>query len=242
MTTQQTVFVVEDDARMCAAIELLLRTGGYDVRSYPNAEAMLADQQGAQSICLLTDIRLPGMDGLALHRRLMAIGATPATVMITAHGDIPMAVAALKEGVVDFIEKPFLPPLLLESVRAASHRSLAVRDHELKMADLKVRLDTLTPREAEILHLLVEGQPSKVIAGRLGISVRTAEHHRARIVEKLGARSTARLISMMSANNDGPPLVVARAAARGASSAPADPPAAQRHVDQLDQDRSASAR
>ena len=198
MTTEQTVFVVEDDARMCAAIELLLRTGGYKVRSYPNAEAMLADHKGVQ-ICLLTDIRLPGMDGLALHRRLVAIGAAPATVMITGHGDIPMAVAALKEGVIDFLEKPFHPPLLLESVKEASRRALTVRDHELKKADRKLRLDTLTPREAEILDLLVEGQPSKVVASRLGISVRTAEHHRARIMEKLGAPSTARLISMMSA-------------------------------------------
>jgi two-component system response regulator FixJ len=199
MTTEQTVFVVEDDARMCAAIELLLRTGGYKVRSYPSAEAMLADQKGVQPICLVTDIRLPGMDGLALYRRLVAIGAAPATVMITGHGDIPMAVAALKEGVIDFLEKPFHPPLLLESVKEASRRALAVRDHELKKADRKLRLDTLTPREAEILDLLVEGQPSKIVASRLGISVRTAEHHRARIMEKLGAPTTARLISMMSA-------------------------------------------
>jgi FixJ family two-component response regulator len=199
MTTEQTVFVVEDDAGMCAAIELLLRTGGYNVRSFPNAEAMLADETRVQSICLLTDIRLPGMDGLALHRRLVAIGAAPSTVMITGHGDIPMAVAALKEGVVDFIEKPFHPPLLLESVKEASRHALAIRDRESKMADLKARLDTLTLREAEILDLLIEGQPSKVVASRLGISVRTAEHHRARIMEKLGASSTARLIGMMSA-------------------------------------------
>ena len=199
MTTQQTVFVVEDDVRMCAAIELLLRTGGYNVRSYPNAEAMLVELKGVQSLCLLTDIRLPGMDGLALHRSLVAIGAAPATVMITGHGDIPMAVAALKEGVVDFIEKPFDPPLLLESVRDAASRALAVRDHELKMADLKVRLDTLTLRDAEVLRLLAEGQPSKIIASRLGISIRTEEHHRARIMEKLGAPSTARLVSMISA-------------------------------------------
>jgi FixJ family two-component response regulator len=199
MTPQQTVFVVEDDARMRAAIELLLRTEGYSVRSFPSAEGILSDETSLQSICLVTDLRLPGMDGLALHRHLAANGAAPATVMITGHGDIPMAVAALKEGVVDFIEKPFHPPLLLESVKQASRRALVVRDHQLRMAELKVRLDTLTPREAEILDLLVEGQPSKIVASRLGISVRTAEHHRARIMEKLAAPSTARLISMMLA-------------------------------------------
>ncbi|HTR14482.1 MAG TPA: response regulator [Roseiarcus sp.] len=199
MTAKQTVFVVEDDPRMCAAIELLLRTSGYAVRSYPDAETLLGDETCVRSNCLLADIRLPGMDGLALHRRLVATGTTPATVMITGHGDIPMAVSALKEGVVDFIEKPFHPPALLESVKEALRRAMAVHDHEMKIADLKVRLETLTPREAEVLDLLVDGQPSKVIASQLGMSVRTAEHHRARIMEKLGAPSTMRLISMMSA-------------------------------------------
>jgi two-component system response regulator FixJ len=196
MTGRQTVFVVEDDARMCAAIELLLRTEGYDVQSYPSAEALLAQKAELRSICVLTDIRLPGMDGLALHRSLVARGATPATVMITAHGDIPMAVSALKDGAVDFIEKPFHPPMLLESVKEASRRALAIRDHGTKAADLKVRLSTLTSRELEVLNLLVEGQSSKAIASRLGISVRTAEHHRAHIMEKLDVPSTSRLISL----------------------------------------------
>lgn len=199
MTPQPTVFVVEDDARMCVAIELLLRTEGYSVRSYPNAEVFLASESCLQSICLLTDVRLPGMDGLALHRHLVAAGAAPATVAITGHGDVPMAVSALKEGVLDFIEKPFHPPVLLESVKEASRRALAVRDFETKTADLKGRLSTLTSRETEVLNLLVEGQTSRVIASRLGISVRTAEHHRARIMEKLGASSTCRLITLMLA-------------------------------------------
>jgi two-component system, LuxR family, response regulator FixJ len=196
MTGLQTVFVVEDDARMCAAIELLLRTEGYDVQSYPSAEALLAEKAELQSICVLTDIRLPGMDGLAMHRNLIAMGAAPATVMITAHGDIPMAVSALKDGVVDFIEKPFHPPMLLESVKEACRRALAIRDHGTKAADLKARLNTLTPRELEVLNLLVEGQSSNVIASQLGISVRTAEHHRAHVMEKLDAPSTSRLVSL----------------------------------------------
>jgi two-component system, LuxR family, response regulator FixJ len=206
MTGRQTVFVVEDDARMCAAIELLLRTEGYDVQSYPSAEALLAEKAELRSICVLTDIRLPGMDGLALHRNLIAMGAAPATVIITAHGDIPMAVSALKDGVVDFIEKPFHPPMLLESVKEACRRALAIRDHGTKAADLKARLNTLTPRELEVLNLLVEGQSSKVIASRLGISVRTAEHHRAHIMENLDAPSTSRLISLaLSGNISGRP-------------------------------------
>jgi len=199
MTAQQRVFIVEDDERMRVAIELLLRTEGYEVKSYSDAEAFLASETSFQSICLLTDLRLPRVDGLALHRHLVAIGATPATIIITGHGDIPMAVSALKEGVMDFIEKPFHPTFLLESVREASHRTRVARHHETRMADLKVRLSTLTQREVEVLHLLIEGQPSKVIAGRLDISVRTAEHHRAKIMEKIGAPSTSRLIGMMLA-------------------------------------------
>ncbi|HKN29845.1 MAG TPA: response regulator [Roseiarcus sp.] len=199
MTAQHTIFVVEDDERMRVAIELLLRTEGYEVQSYPSAEAFLAGETCLQSICLLTDVLLPGMDGLALHRRLVSIGATPVTVMITGHGDVPMAVSALKEGVVDFIEKPFHPNVLLECMKEATRRALAVRDHETKMANFKNKLGALTSREAEVLDLLVEGQSSKFIASRLGISVRTAEHYRANIMEKLGAPSTSRLIAWMSA-------------------------------------------
>ncbi len=198
MTAQPTVFLVEDDERMRVAIELLLRTEGFVVRSYPHAEGLLASETRLQSICLLTDVRLAGVDGLALHRHLVAIGAAPATVMITGHGDIPMAVSALKEGVVDFIEKPFHPPVLMESMKEASRRAHAMRDHETKTADFKFRLRTLTSREAEVLDLLVEGESSKAIASRLGISVRTAEHYRAKIMEKLEVPSTSRLFSMMS--------------------------------------------
>ena len=199
MTAPQTVFVVEDDERMRVAIELLLRTEGFEVHSYPDAEAFLAGETRPQPVCLLTDVRLPGVDGLALHRHLVATGAAPATVMITGHGDIPMAVSALKEGVLDFIEKPFHPPALVECIKEASRRALATRDREMKMAEFKVRLSTLTPREAEVLDLLAEGESSKAIASRLGISVRTAEHYRAKIMEKLEVPSTSRLIALMSA-------------------------------------------
>jgi FixJ family two-component response regulator len=199
VNAQQTVFVVEDDARTRAAVELLLRTEGYNVRSYASAEEFLARAVDARSICLLTDFRLPGIDGLALHRRLVAAGAAPATVMITGHGDVPMAVSALKEGVIDFIEKPFHPPALLESVTEAFRRALTIQEHETKAAELKVRLRALSQREAEVLDLMVDGQPSKVIASRLGVSARTVEHHRAHIMEKLGVSSTSRLIAMISA-------------------------------------------
>ena len=125
LTAGRTVYLVEDDAGMRDALSLLLRGAGFDVRSYPSAEIFLSEVDCSKSICLLTDVRLPGMDGIALFRHLVQLGTEPAVVVITGHGDIPMAVAALKDGVVDFVEKPFDPGMLLDSVREASQRAAA---------------------------------------------------------------------------------------------------------------------
>jgi two-component system, LuxR family, response regulator FixJ len=145
----------------------------------------------------LSPTRLPDMDGIALYRHLASLGLDPATVVITAHGDIPMAVAALKEGVVDFVEKPFDPAMLLDSVRAAWQRAAARQERKEQVAGTEARRATLTPREAEVLTLLVEGHPNKVIAAKLGMSIRTTEHHRAHIMEKMGARSLSQLIKLV---------------------------------------------
>ena len=130
MTAGPTIYVVEDDAGMRDAVSLLLRSASFDVRSYSNAESFLSEVDCSKPICLLTDVRLPEMDGIALFRCLVRLGTEPAVVVITGHGDIPMAVAALKEGVVDFVEKPFDPGMLLDSVRDASRRATA--SHERK--------------------------------------------------------------------------------------------------------------
>ena len=199
MTTGPTVYVVEDDAGMRDAVGLLLRSASFDVRSYSNAESFLNEVDCSEPICLLTDVRLPEMDGIALFRYLVGLGTEPAVVVITGHGDIPMAVAALKEGVVDFVEKPFDPAMLLDSVRDASRRAAASHERKVVAADIATRRASLTPRETDILALLMEGHPNKVIAGKLGMSIRTTEHHRARIMEKLGARSISHLIKMLLA-------------------------------------------
>lgn len=199
MTTGPTVYVVEDDAGMRDAVGLLLRSASFDVRSYSNAESFLNEVDCSEPICLLTDVRLPEMDGIALFRYLVGLGTEPAVVVITGHGDIPMAVAALKEGVVDFVEKPFDPGMLLDSVRDASRRAAASHERKVVAADIATRRASLTPRETDILALLMEGHPNKVIAGKLGMSIRTTEHHRARIMEKLGARSISHLIKMLLA-------------------------------------------
>ena len=197
MTTGPTVYVVEDDAGMRDAVGLLLRSASFDVRSYSNAESFLNEVDCSEPICLLTDVRLPEMDGIALFRYLVGLGTEPAVVVITGHGDIPMAVAALKEGVVDFVEKPFDPGMLLDSVREASQRAAANQERKMVAADIETRRSALSPRETEVLTLLMEGHLNKVIAAKLEMSIRTAEHHRARILEKMGARSLSQLIKML---------------------------------------------
>jgi two-component system, LuxR family, response regulator FixJ len=202
LTDKPLVCVVEDDAAMRDALLLLLRNAGFGVLCYATAEEFLADRDCSRPYCLLTDVRLPGMDGISLHRHLVSLGTEPAVVIITGHGDIPMAVAALKDAVGDFIEKPFDPAILLESIHDAFERAVASYQRNAVAADIKNRLCALTPREAEVLAMLVEGHPNKVIATRLGISTRTVEHHRAHIMEKMNARSLSQLIRMTLAVQD----------------------------------------
>ncbi len=121
------------------ALTLLLQSAGFDVRGYRSAETFLAEADCSEPICLLTDVRLPDMDGIALYRHLVRLGLAPAAVVITAHGDIPMAVAALKEGVVDFVEKPFDPAMLLDSIRDASQRAVAIQAQKAHVADIEAR-------------------------------------------------------------------------------------------------------
>jgi two-component system response regulator FixJ len=197
MMADPVVYVVEDDAGMRDAVSLLMRGAGFDVRGYQSAEAFLDQVDCSVPLCLLTDVKLPGMDGIALFRQLARSGTEPAVVVITGHGDIPMAVAALKEGVLDFVEKPFDPGLLLDSVRDASRRTMVNAEHRAVAADLETRRSTLTPRENEVLALLLEGHLNKTIASKLETSPRTTEHHRAHIMEKMAARSLSHLIRMM---------------------------------------------
>jgi two-component system response regulator FixJ len=194
MSDDLVVHVVEDDLAMRDALLLLMRSASLPARGYASAEEYLAEHDGRQSACLLVDIRLPGINGLALQRELVSRGADPAIVMITGHGDIPLAVAALKAGAIDFVTKPFDPAALLDSVREAWQRTAETRRRAAAAAEIDARLQTLTPREASILALLTEGRPSKIIAADLGISPRTVEHHRARIMEKMRARSLSQLI------------------------------------------------
>lgn len=184
------------------ALLVLLGTVGLQALGYRTAEEFLAREESTRPACLVVDVRLPGMSGMELHNHLVSAGTHPATVIITGHGDIPMAVAALKAGALDFVTKPFDPAALLESVRAAL-RQTEENERRKSLADEATgRRNALTPREAAILDLLVQGHPSKVIAAQLDISVRTIEHHRAHIMEKMEVRSLSQLIKVALGNVD----------------------------------------
>jgi two-component system response regulator FixJ len=194
MLDDDVVHVIEDDLAMRDALLLLLETAGFPARGYGSAEDFLEKEGLGKRACLLVDVRLPGMDGLTLLKHLFLHGADPAIVMITGHGDIALAVAALKAGAMDFVTKPFNPAEFLDSVRAAWQRSADARQWAIAAAENEARFETLTPRETSILARLAEGQSSKLIATELGISIRTVEHHRASIMEKLKVRTISQLI------------------------------------------------
>ena len=191
------VYVVDDDAAVRDSLAFLLNSAGLAVQTYDSATHFLAAAPGLGAGCVLTDVRMPDLDGLALQRRLTEAGVTLPVIVMTGHGDIPIAVAALKAGAVDFLEKPFDDERLIAAVRAALQASAAARQKDVAAAGVAARLGSLTPREREVLDLLVAGNPNKTIAYDLGASPRTVEVHRARVMEKMGVRSVAELVRLV---------------------------------------------
>jgi two-component system response regulator FixJ len=196
MPDDPTVHVIDDDAQMCDALQLLLTTAGLSVRAFVSAEAFLASIADNQPLCIVLDVRLPDMSGLKLLEELGNRRLRSAVVVITGHGDVPMAVSAMRAGAFHFIEKPFDPQILLESVDEALHHVKALEEERGAVAEVEACLQTLTPREEQVMALLVEGLPTKLIATRLEISTRTAEHHRAAVMKKMNARTLSHLIRM----------------------------------------------
>lgn len=192
------IYVVDDDQSIREALTTLFEAAGYGAKVYASAEEFLAEG-GADHApgCLIIDVRLPGMSGRELQHAINETERPLAMVIMTGHGDIPMAVAAVKDGAVDFIEKPFDPAALLETVRQALARSEALQQDYSELVKLRERFATLTPREQEVLTLLAEGAPTKLIARQLNISPRTAETHRARVMEKMEARSLSVLVKQV---------------------------------------------
>jgi two-component system response regulator FixJ len=190
------VHVIDDDEAVRHSLEFLFESAGLVVRTYESAESFLGVAAGLRAGCVLTDVRMPGMDGLALQRKMREIGLRLPVIVMTGHGDVPIAVQALKAGAADFIEKPFDDEVLLAAVRAALDADRRAREREAEIEEIAAHLASLTPRERQVLERLVAGQPNKAIAYALGTSPRTVEVHRARVMEKMGARSLSELVRM----------------------------------------------
>jgi FixJ family two-component response regulator len=196
MGHKRVVHVIDDEADVCEALEVLLQTAGLEARTYASAEDFLTEVKLSRPLCLLVDVRLPGMSGLDLVRQLQQGPVRPVVVMITGHGDVPLAVKAMRAGALHFLEKPFEPPELLQVLEEALDRVSQMAAEEATAAAIEASHRSLTPREQEVMALLAEGMPTKLLATKLGISTRTAEHHRAAVLKKMGARTVSHLARM----------------------------------------------
>ena len=190
----QTIYVVDDDEAVRDSLVWLLESKHYRVESFASADAFLAAYDADMAGCLVLDVRMPGMSGLELYERLHHRHATLPVIFITGHGDVPMAVDALKQGAVDFIEKPFSDRQMLSLIENCLSDERESRDRVRQDADVARHLDLLTARELEVLDLIIAGRLNKQIADELGISIKTVEVHRARVMEKMQARSVAELV------------------------------------------------
>jgi two-component system response regulator FixJ len=194
--SDDTIYIVDDDEAVRDSLALLLESAGYRPRCYASGLELLAETALAPESCVVLDVRMPDIDGLELQQRLLAKHPALPIVVMTGHGDVPIAVRAMKQGACDFLEKPFSIEVLLEAIeQAAERRRLSQGDHQ-QAQGIRQRLAGLTPREREVLDALVAGHPNKVIAYQLSISPRTVEIHRARVMEKMEARSLSHLVRM----------------------------------------------
>ena len=200
-TTQESkrkpmVYIVDDDDGMRRALSVLMTTVGYQPAAFAGPREFIAKHDPSQPSCLVLDVRMPEMSGLELQQHLNRSGSMLPVILISGHGDIPMAVQAMKDGAFDFLQKPFRDQELLDRINGALKLDAENRASTDRLADLKQRSDSLTPREREVMASVVDGKANKVIAIDLGLSERTVEIHRANVMEKMGARSVAHLVKM----------------------------------------------
>ena len=191
------VFIVDDDEAVRSSLRLLLKSVGQVPEALGSAREFLKKYDPAQPGCLVLDVRMPEMSGLELQEKLNLLGAVIPVIFITGHGDIPMAVEAMQAGAFDFLQKPFRDQDLIDRIQRALEKDRANRAVLDERAAIRQKLESLTPREREVLDMVVSGKPNKIMASDLGVSQRTVEIHRARVMEKMGAISLAQLVRMV---------------------------------------------
>jgi len=196
MPRDKCVYIVDDDEAVRDSLSALLESKGYEVTSFGSAAEFLETARSLPAGCLVVDIRMPEMDGLELQQRLIERSLGFPLIVITGHGDIPLAVRAMKAGAIDFIEKPFASEAILDGLAAAFARLATPTGRDPAAGAAASKLGLLSPREREVLEGLLAGLPNKSIAYDLGISPRTVEIHRARVMDKMGARSLSELIRL----------------------------------------------
>lgn len=190
------VFVIDDDEAMRSSLQWLIESDGLQVETFDSAQNFLDNYYPGQAGCLLLDVRMPGMSGLELQAQLEEREITAPVIIITGHGDVSMAVKAMKAGAYDFIEKPFDDDVLLKAIKRALTLDAAQRESRATKAEVVARMAQLTRREHEVMEMVTAGMSNKEIASRLDVSAKTIEAHRARVMEKMEARSLAELVRM----------------------------------------------
>jgi two-component system response regulator FixJ len=198
------VHLVDDDEAIRRSVGFMLKTSGFTVRTYESGVELMKAAGGLETGCILLDIRMPGMDGLQVQKALREKGVGLPVIIMTGHGDVSLAVQAMKAGAIDFIEKPFEKAVLLSGIEHAMERLKRSAANHDRAGEAVVRLQALTPREREVLDGLAKGLPNKTIAYDLGISPRTVEIHRANVMTKLGVRSLSEALRIAFAAQDLP--------------------------------------
>lgn len=188
------VYVVDDDPAVLESLEMLLQSVGLSVKTCNSARAFLDIHDADCGGCLVLDVRMPEVSGLELQKQLKELGLRIPVIFITGHGDVPVAVSAMKEGAVDFIQKPFSQQMLLEKIREALESDQSIRDEHEAQREVESRIKSLTPRERQVMDLVTAGRSNKQIAEDLGISQKTVEAHRARVMSKMAVDSLAELV------------------------------------------------
>jgi len=188
------VYVVDDDQSVRNSLQWLLESVGIQTRVFADAQDFVDDYQPGSPGCLVLDVRMPGMSGLDLQRQLREREIDLPVIIVTGHADVPMAIRAMKEGAVDFIEKPYSDQVLLERIQAVLESDVREQARRERVAGIKENFDSLTSRERQIFASIVAGQPNKAIANELGISIKTVEVHRSRLMGKMQAGSLSELV------------------------------------------------